>query len=170
LAAVVIELYVVGTPMPQGSHTAYIRGGKAIVVPAGSAATQAMFRTWRRQVKEAGEQWLVENPQPPIDEPVRCFITTYMPLPEGDPYRTRHATTPDWDKLARSICDSLTDSGILCNDSRIFHGSLLSLYARPDEHPGCRIRIWTAGEAEAEDRAALKLAAKRERSPQLSLI
>jgi Holliday junction resolvase RusA-like endonuclease len=164
-----IELWVVGKPRPQGSFRAVMIGDRPQLIPDGSTESKREHKEWRAAVTAAAKQYLVDNPTEPLDEPLRVFITLWMPLPESDPYRVRHATTPDWDKLARSTCDSLTDSGLICNDSRIFDGRVTSYYARPDELTGARIRIWPCGAQEAEDREALKLAARQERSPQLAL-
>ena len=56
---------------------------------------------------------------PPLDLPVGVMITFYMPRPASDKKRVWAYTKPDVDKLVRSTLDSLTEAGVLIDDSRV---------------------------------------------------
>jgi Holliday junction resolvase RusA-like endonuclease len=151
----VIRFEVFGVPAPQGSHTAVYskKAQRAFVIPAGD---QKAHKAWRTAVKEAAEKWLEENPQPPLDEPLRIRIDFFLTLPAADKYRTRHAVSPDIDKLCRTTFDSLTDANLIVDDSRFYQVTLTKLYSRPNEVSGARITIEPCGEAESTDRERLK--------------
>lgn len=152
-----IEFIVLGVPVPQGSKTAFMNKntGKAIVTEGGTTEARTRHKSWRYAVSEAARGYLRAHPMPPLDEPVAVSILFSFPPTKSSPYRVRHASPPDIDKLARSVLDSLQESGMLSNDSRVW-----SLHAEKQfavKGPiGARIRIVPKGSTEARDATHLK--------------
>jgi len=157
-----IELNVVGTPFPQGSKSAFIRGGRAIVTEGASKTGRAGHAAWRQSVATATRDYLGEHPRPAIDEPIFVAMHFRFAL-TSDRYRSRHRSRPDLSKLIRATEDAMVDGGLLKDDSCIFAMSASKVYAH-DEPPGCRIGIELCGDAEAADREILKAQAKRRRA------
>lgn len=148
-----IELTVPGIVQSQGSKRVFINKatGKPALVEAGGAA----HKEWRSAVAKVATDWLRQHPQLPLDEPVSVHIDAFFPLPASDPDRVRVSTTPDVDKVARSVLDSLTDSGLLKDDARVWALSAHKWYAR-DGWVGAIIGITPNGETEQRDRAERK--------------
>lgn len=157
----VIELDVVGTPYPQGSKSAFIRGGRAIVTEGASKTGRAGHAAWRQAVATATRDYLGEHPREAIDEPI--YVTMYFRFPlTADKYRTRHRTKPDLSKLIRATEDALVDGGLLKDDSCVFRLNASKVYAH-EVPPGCHIAIELCGGPELADRELLKEFAKRAR-------
>jgi Holliday junction resolvase RusA-like endonuclease len=116
---IVAELNVTGLPATQGSHQAFIRGKRAIVVPVGAAKLEA----WRGAVAGQARQWLSVNgyDESPWDRstPLSVAIVFRLPEPKQRPQQLLHERRPDIDKLARAVLDALTRSGLIVDDSRI---------------------------------------------------
>lgn len=161
-----IQFVVNGIATPQGSKTAIpgFNGGRPRVIDAGSHKAHKAHNLWRKSVKEAAEAWLVEHPQPPLDEPLSIKIAFILESPVSDPYRTRHAKKPDGDKLIRSIFDALTDSKLVVDDSRFWAIEVQKIYAHEGQGLGAVILIRRSGDAEREDRERLKQKAKEART------
>lgn len=125
-------LFVPGRPAPQGSKR-HVGGG--VMVESSKA-----LAPWRTVVA-----WHAANAyrQPPLDGPVRVRLEFVMPRPQSTPKRspTPPATKkPDIDKLARAICDSLTDL-VWRDDSQVVELHAAKRIAELDEQPGCYIQI-----------------------------
>ena len=160
-----IELWVHGLPAPQGSHKAVMdRRGHPKLVDGGTPKTRREHRQWRQAVTAEALKWLELRPGwEPLDEPLKIRLLFVMPAPATDKYRTRHAVSPDVDKLVRAVLDSLTVSGLILDDSRFFAVDAQSMYARRGEALGARLRITRHGWEEQADRERLKLEAREER-------
>lgn len=139
-------------------------GGHARVVEGTSATGRMKHKSWREGVTTAVRDWLTEHPQPPLCEPVRVKITFRFPLPASDKYRTRHAQTPDIDKILRSTFDALVVGGMLKDDSFIYEVHATKLYAHGDFPVGATIHIHPCGYHETLDREFQKARAKAMRS------
>lgn len=164
-----IEFRVDGEPIPQGSMRAMMiakKGQKpqAIIVAGGSDKAKKLHKAWRAKVKEAAEAVMVRDGLVTLDEPVEVFLHFYVSPVASDPYRRRHATTPDWDKLSRSICDSLTDSKMIRDDGRICDATVSCRYTTPGFPPGVRIVLFPRGAEEAEWKEQAKAEAKRKKA------
>jgi crossover junction endodeoxyribonuclease RusA len=155
-AARVLEFSVRGVPVPQGSMQAFRQGDRAVLVHSGGAK----LRNWRAAVSEAAE--MVKGTMR-LEGPVRVEILFRMPDVASDRFRTRHATRPDVDKLARSILDSLTSSGVIRDDSQVCELHAKKIYARGG-WTGCRVVVTDLAIDEAETRDMLKKDAKRSRA------
>lgn len=160
----VIGFRVAGLPYPQGSKRIVTFGGVPRLINAGGSAAQKKHKAWRKAVHDSAIGAMVgyDHLTFPLDEPLEVTLTFWLP-PTGDKYRTRHATTPDIDKLARSTLDGLTTSGIIVDDSRV---SVLAVSKMYGEETGCRISIHPLGTDEQNDRERLKDIAARIRKTQ----
>jgi len=103
-----LKLFIPGTPRPQGSKTAYVRGGRAVMVEANKHLPE-----WRQAVYEALRASGVK-----FDDAVTVMATFYLPRPRTNK-RARMTTKPDIDKLQRAVGDCLTKAGTIKDDSYI---------------------------------------------------
>lgn len=158
-----ISFDVVGTPAPQGSKTAMMIGGKPRVIEGSSKTGRANHKTWRQAVMTAGQEWLLDNPQPPLDGPLKLVIAFRMPRPDAARFRSRHSTKPDLSKLIRSTEDSLKDAQLIRDDSRIFSLQASKWYVQPGQLPGALVIIDEEALSESHDLHRLKQRAKEER-------
>ena len=163
-----LRVEVEGLPAPQGSKTAVMIGGKARLIDGSTSKGRAGHKAWRSAVHEAAAKVAREAPECPLDEPVSVSVVFRLPLPDSDRHRTRHATTPDVDKLLRSTMDALVTAGVLHDDSRIYAIQGVKVYARRTP-AGATIDIGRHGDSERADRQrsveAAALARKEARRP-----
>jgi Holliday junction resolvase RusA-like endonuclease len=159
-----LHISVEGVPVGQGSKTAIPGkdGRRPHVINAGTSASRKAHKVWRQAVHDACAFWLIQHPMEPLDEPVSVRLSFWMPV-TADPYRTLHSTTPDPDKLARAVLDSLESSGVLKNDSRVWKLDVEKVYAR-GVPPGCSIEVVPMGWRENENRERLKKRAAKARA------
>lgn len=128
-----VTVQVIGTPGAQGSK---------IVSRTGHAhEADPKVRPWRQDVRDTLAGTLQGARAVKPGWPVKVSIVFYFPRPKGH-YRTgkhagqlkwaaprRHYVKPDWDKIARSTCDAITESGALGDDCEISTGIVRKLYA-----------------------------------------
>lgn len=127
-----LTINVEGDPASQGSHS--VINGRIVQV------NSTKHKRWRNAVVFAaldliGESWT------PINDPVELTVVFFLPRPKTAT-RELPSVTPDLDKLIRAVGDSLTDAGILADDSRIVAIQAQKLYA-DDRRPGALIRVKT---------------------------
>lgn len=104
-----VAFTVTGTPAPQGSKRAIVRGNRAVLVE-----SSAKVRPWRDAVRHEAADAM--NGAQPFDGPLEVHIT--FRLPKGvSVKRDLPTTAPDLDKLVRSTFDGLTDGGVWRDDS-----------------------------------------------------
>lgn len=138
-----ITLEVHGTPAPQGSKTAFVRNGRAIVTE-GKGAGRQKHAAWRQAVATAARDWQDTHRRPLLDEPVQIEIEFWLPKPKSKPAWKRWPDVkPDLDKLVRSVFDSL-EGLILAGDSRVVDVHAVKRYA-VERAPGCQITIVPLG-------------------------
>jgi Holliday junction resolvase RusA-like endonuclease len=97
-------------------------------------------KAWRTDITHTALATLPADWQP-IDEPCELIVNFYMPKP-ASVKRSLPTVSPDLDKLIRAVGDSLTDSGVVLDDSRIVRISARKLYAIGIE-PGATILVKT---------------------------
>ena len=114
-----VSLSVTGDPASQGSHA--IMRGRIVQV------NSTKHKAWRKAIVQEAIATLPDDWQP-IDEPCELIVNFYMPKP-ASVKRSLPTVSPDLDKLIRAVGDSLTDSGIVIDDSRIVRISARKLYA-----------------------------------------
>jgi crossover junction endodeoxyribonuclease RusA len=114
-----VSLSVIGDPASQGSHA--IMNGRIVQV------NSSKHKAWRKAIVQEAIATLPDDWQP-IDEPCELIVNFYMPKPKTV-IRSLPSVSPDLDKLIRAVGDSLTDSGVVIDDSRIVRISARKLYA-----------------------------------------
>jgi Holliday junction resolvase RusA-like endonuclease len=127
-----VSLSVTGNPASQGSHA--IMYGRIVQV------NSSKHKAWRKAIVQEAIAILPDDWQP-IDEPCELIVNFYLPKPKTV-NRQMPSVSPDLDKLIRAVGDSLTDSGIVVDDSRIVRISARKLYAEGIE-PGATISVKT---------------------------
>ena len=127
-----VSLSVTGDPASQGSHA--IMQGRIVQV------NSKKHKAWRNAITQTALATLPADWQP-IDEPCELIVNFYMPKP-ASAKRSLPTVSPDLDKLIRAVGDSLTDSGVVVDDSRIVRISARKLYAIGIE-PGATIEVKT---------------------------
>jgi Holliday junction resolvase RusA-like endonuclease len=127
-----VSLSVTGNPASQGSHA--IMYGRIVQV------NSSKHKAWRKAIVQKAIATLPDDWQP-IDEPCELIVNFYLPKPKTVD-RQLPSVSPDLDKLIRAVGDSLTDSGVVTDDSRIVRISARKLYAEGIE-PGASIQVKT---------------------------
>jgi Holliday junction resolvase RusA-like endonuclease len=127
-----VSLSVIGNPASQGSHA--IMYGRIVQV------NSSKHKAWRKAIVQEAIATLPDDWQP-IDEPCELIVNFYLPKPKTVD-RQLPSVSPDLDKLIRAVGDSLTDSGVVTDDSRIVRISARKLYAEGIE-PGASIQVKT---------------------------
>ena len=127
-----VSLSVTGDPASQGSHA--IMHGRIVQV------NSSKHKAWRKAIVQEAIATLPNDWQP-IDEPCELIVNFYLPKPKTVD-RQLPSVSPDLDKLIRAVGDSLTDSGVVVDDSRIVRISARKLYAEGIQ-PGATIQVKT---------------------------
>jgi Holliday junction resolvase RusA-like endonuclease len=127
-----VSLSVTGDPASQGSHA--IMNGRIVQV------NSSKHKAWRKAIVQEAIATLPDDWQP-IDEPCELIVNFYLPKPKTVD-RQLPSVSPDLDKLIRAVGDSLTDSGVVIDDSRIVRISARKLYAEGIA-PGATIQVKT---------------------------
>jgi Holliday junction resolvase RusA-like endonuclease len=124
---------VEGRPAPQGSKNAYVRGGRPIMVEASKYLPE-----WREAVKLAAKLAMHDQlDYSAFTRPVRLEVSFFIELYPG--------SKPDLDHLIRAVGDSLTQAGVLADDSlivevfakKLWTGSTTDTYPKP----GARVEV-----------------------------
>ena len=155
------EFDVIGLPTPQGSKQAFVRGGRAVVVDAGSQTSRNKHAEWRASVARRAQE--ARNGADSLTGPVAVEMRFWMPSVKSDPHRVRHVTTPDLDKLIRAVLDSLTNSGIIADDSLVYSVDASKFYARDGHWTGVSIVVIDMTGLEDASRKASKAKAAEAR-------
>lgn len=121
-----LDFFVEGTPVPQGSKNAYVRGGRAVLVDA-----NPRLKAWRAVVRAAAEAAVEDAGWETLDEPCRVSLGFTMPRPQR-PRWDVPAVKPDLDKLTRAVFDALTDAGVWKDDSRVVSMEVAKKYEDED--------------------------------------
>jgi Holliday junction resolvase RusA-like endonuclease len=127
-----VSLSVTGDPASQGSHS--VINGRIVQV------NGLKHKAWRKAIVQVAINTLPSG-WVPIDEPCELIVAFYLPKPKTVT-RSLPSVSPDLDKLVRAVGDSLTDSGVVADDSRIVRISARKLYAEGIQ-PGATIQVKT---------------------------
>lgn len=123
----VIRFEVPGVPAPQGNKTAYVRGGRAVLVEGRRGPAREHFQSWRNAVASAA--LAARSGSELIVAPVELDVSFYFPRPKSHYGQGRnaavvkpsapavHTSKPDLDKLIRTIGDAIT--GVLLRDDSL---------------------------------------------------
>ena len=129
-----MKIRVYGYPAPQGSKTAIVRNGRAIMFEANKRLPE-----WRETCLMACSSAAKEHATP-ILGPVQVELTFIMPRPKST-LRKYPNTAPDLDKLIRGVGDSLQISEVLANDGQIVTILAHKIYADVPGDCGVEIEI-----------------------------
>lgn len=78
-------------------------------------------------------------PDKPFDGPIELTLYFAFPNIKADKGKVKPMTTkPDFDNLAKSVCDALTDLGFWNDDSQVVFGKVLK-FRTPDPYVGVAI-------------------------------
>ena len=143
------QLWVAGTPIPQGSKSVDRRNGYTF-------DANKNLRPWRKHVATTVAAWRAQTDHETYTTPVAAQLTFVFDRPKGH-YRTGrfshllrdsaprfHGVKPDMDKLERALYDALTTAQLWRDDSLVCHATIDKRYARDDETPGVHIQVWPA--------------------------
>lgn len=133
-----VSFFVPGTPTPQGSKNAYIRGGRAILVE-----TNKKLPTWRQTIAHIAAQ---QQHKIPKGTPISLTIEFILPRTKAMGTKPAPPMTqkPDLDKLLRAVGDALTQSEIIHDDNQITTTHAHKRRAKPQEPTGAHITLQEA--------------------------
>jgi crossover junction endodeoxyribonuclease RusA len=146
----IIEVFVPGTPITQGSMKGFVRTGKAGVPVAALTHSNPALIAWRMKVTGYLIDAVQNSPMihhVPMLGAIGARITFRMPRPQQHywPVNRNHTgevredapkypMTSDLDKLLRAILDAVTDAQVWKDDGQVVNVSTMKLYA-DDQHP-----------------------------------
>lgn len=106
---------VYGRPAPQGSKTGYVRNGRAVLVE-----SSKFLPEWRSAVMLAAKSEMLRTEiVEPFSGPVKLEVDFFIERPKKPRFELRPGSKPDLDHLVRAVGDSLTQAGVLVDDSLI---------------------------------------------------
>ena len=142
------SFYVRGVPRTQGSKKGIIprveqdkiragRPGRALVLD----DNRPELRAWRADVKSAAVKAYKKGP---VAGPVGVELTFAFVRPKAHT-RAQQAvpwkdTLPDWEKLARAVCDSLTKV-VWVDDGQVSLAVVRKVYATDQRPPGVAVKV-----------------------------
>jgi Holliday junction resolvase RusA-like endonuclease len=151
----ILDVWIPGTPEPQGSLKAFVIGGKARLT-----STNKRLKSWRSDVCDA----IAKAPIPDdrvsrYDGPVYVTLNFWFDRPKGHfgsrgnvlPSAPRgHVTRPDIDKLIRATLDAITLAQVWKDDSQVADIEAHKRFSANKLGPGTKILVTSAEEAPAE--------------------
>lgn len=151
-----LQVEVYGIPESQGSTRTFVKGGKAV-----TTSDNVNLRPWRESVTWAARDALTRDPAwVQATGPVQVDTAFWLPRPLSAP-KTRDVLPirgKDVDKMLRAVFDSLTNAGVVVDDSLVCTGMFSKRYVvgphlpkiyRPDFHrvaPGVTVVVTTMDE------------------------
>jgi Holliday junction resolvase RusA-like endonuclease len=131
-----LAFFVPGVPQPKGSGSRIASG---VYLEAGTGPSRKRKVLWYAKVARHALQ-AARTPLRAIAAPIAVEAVFRFPIPAsrrrgkqaltvGDP----HISAPDADKLARSLGDSLTRSGVIADDRLIATWSISKVYVAPGD-------------------------------------
>jgi Holliday junction resolvase RusA-like endonuclease len=134
-ATLVVEFFVPGIPVQQGSKTAFVNrhSGRAAVTD----QNKAKLRPWRQTVTAtAADSYSGDRVEGPV-----LFVAEFRfvrPASVSAKKRPHPSVKPDLDKLLRALMDGVTDAGLWRDDALVVEAHVSKVYA---ERPGVQVRI-----------------------------
>jgi len=128
------SLEVFGTPAPQGSHKAYVVGGKARITNDSKNTLpwrQAVVDAARSEIAKWDDEWV------PLASALSVHATYWLPRPKSasKTIDIRPTRKPDLDKIQRATFDALTAAGVWADDSLVVESFEAKFYSvGPDLH------------------------------------
>lgn len=139
----ILSFTVYGVPQSKGRMRALlVRGMKFPIVTDSNRSA----KSWSQLVAQGASTAILQLPEEArgvMEGPVRLTIAFYMPRPKkyhrrGQPVAC--LTAPDWDKLARAVCDALT-AVVYRDDRQIVEAVVGKFYAGIDDAPHVTVRV-----------------------------
>ena len=130
-----MQIRVYGDPAPQGSKTAIVRGGRAVMFE-----SNKKLPAWRDAVTMACSVYRLEHSPAVLLGPLAASLVFYLERPRSV-VRAYPNTKPDVDKLIRGCFDGIAESGLISNDSQFVSVTAMKLYADDNNPPGVSINI-----------------------------
>jgi Holliday junction resolvase RusA-like endonuclease len=130
-----MKIRIYGNPAPQGSKTAIVRNGRAIMFESNKRLPE-----WRDTVLMGSTIARAEHGGLTILGPVTVTMTFHMPRPKSTSRRYPNSA-PDLDKLVRAVGDALQESEVLANDGQIVTLMAHKVYAENEAYSGVEIEI-----------------------------
>jgi Holliday junction resolvase RusA-like endonuclease len=124
--AQLLHWFVEGVPIPQGSKTAMVVNGRAVMFEANKK-----HKAWREHVKAT-----IGSLESPSTQPVRVELVFWFERPKTVK-REFMSVKPDIDKLSRSVLDALTGA-VVKDDSQVI---ILNARKEYGDKPGVLIRV-----------------------------
>ena len=137
-----IEFFVAGEPVPQGSTKAfYIKKLDRVV----TTHTNANTEVWRNRIATEAQHADQLRPHSYFSEDRRVGYEVYMDFdftkPKSAPKRRKHNTKrPDLDKLVRAALDGITNI-LIPDDSQVVRITAGKCYGQCDQPPGLHISV-----------------------------
>ena len=120
-----------GTPIPQGSKKAFVRGGRVSLVEA-----NPKHKVWRSAVSLACKQAMLSAEfAPGLSGPMVVELVFVFERPKSV-VRDWMSVKPDIDKLCRLVLDSVSDAGFWLGDQQVVELHALKRYAVDGEPAG----------------------------------
>jgi len=123
-----LHWFIEGTPVPQGSKTATVINGRAVMFEANKK-----HKSWRDHVSS-----VIPQLEQPSMNPVRVELMFYFNRPKTVK-RAQMSVKPDIDKLSRSILDCLSGR-VIKDDSQVIILNARKEYT--DKSPGVLVRVY----------------------------
>ena len=128
----VVEFFIPGTPVQQGSKSGFSRVGSTSVQMTDQNAKT--LKPWRQTVATHADRGVT------FDCPLSVELTFVMPRPKR-PRWDVPAVKPDVDKLARAVLDGLTDGGLIADDARVVRLLCVEEYATVANPVGVHVAV-----------------------------
>jgi Holliday junction resolvase RusA-like endonuclease len=129
-----IQIRIYGNPAPQGSKTAVVRGGKAIMFEASKK-----LPAWREAILMTSRVASMEHGGPLLG-PLKVSIWFYLERPRST-VRDYPNTAPDIDKLVRAVFDGLQESDMISNDGQIVELKTWKFWADENQPVGALVHL-----------------------------
>lgn len=130
-----LRFFVAGTPIPQGSKSARVVHGRAMLYD-----DNPHLANWRQTVAKITKAVVERNAWLPPHH-VRAELAFYFDRPKSVPLKRPYPNVkPDLDKLVRAVFDSITGLAVT-DDAVIVRLTAGKDYTTANAQPGVNIRI-----------------------------
>ena len=136
-----VQFCVYGHPHGQGSHRAFVVGGRAHI----TESDKGRHAVWRDAVVVAAARER-RTMTMPLDGPLQCGLTFRFAMAASRPKWVRDLrivpfpSGPDLDKLVRCVADGLQAAGLITNDARICR-LIADKVEVADSWTGCEVTV-----------------------------
>lgn len=130
-ATIICEFFVAGRPIQQGSKTAFVVGGRAVMTD----QNHKTLKPWRRDVARAAAD---AHSGPRLEGAVEVLAEFFLERP-ASVKRELPTVYPDLDKFVRALLDGITQAETVWrDDAQVVVLQASKVYGQT---PGVRVRI-----------------------------